>query len=132
MELCDELKMSSFREQLRKCQKSEIRLGDICTRITDGVHVTPTYTVTGIPFLRVTDIRGEEIDWARVKRIARDEYDAITRRIKPQLGDILYSKNGTIGVAKEITWREPFAHFVSLALLKPDRTRVRSFLSCMA
>ena len=31
-------------------------LVEICHRITDGTHVTPKYTGTGIPFLRVTDV----------------------------------------------------------------------------
>jgi type I restriction enzyme, S subunit len=93
----------------------------VCLKITDGVHITPTYVVEGIPFLRVTDIQDAEIDWTDVKRIPETECKVITKRMKPEIGDILYSKNGTIGIAKEITWDRPFAHFVSLALLKPNR-----------
>jgi type I restriction enzyme S subunit len=96
-------------------------LGDVCLKITDGVHITPTYVNEGVAFLRVTDIQDDEIDWSSVKRIPESEYKDITRRVKPEKGDILYSKNGTIGIAKEITWERPFTHFVSLALLKPDR-----------
>ena len=32
------------------------KLGDVCTKITDGAHITPTYVNEGIPFLRVKDI----------------------------------------------------------------------------
>jgi type I restriction enzyme S subunit len=96
-------------------------LGEVCSKITDGVHITPTYVDEGVPFLRVTDIQEDQIDWNSVKRIPESEYDQITRRTKPEQHDILYSKNGTIGIAKEITWERPFAHFVSLALLKPKR-----------
>lgn len=96
-------------------------LGEVCEKVTDGVHITPTYVDEGVPFLRVTDIKREEVDWVSVKRIPPNEYEQITRRVKPEQGDILYSKNGTIGIAKEITWERPFAHFVSLALLKPNR-----------
>jgi type I restriction enzyme S subunit len=93
-------------------------LSEVCQIITDGVHITPTYVDEGVPFLRVTDIQDAEIDWVSVKRIPEKEYEQITRRVKPGRGDILYSKNGTIGIAKEITWDRPFAHFVSLALLR--------------
>lgn len=96
-------------------------LGEVCHKVTDGVHITPTYVTDGIPFLRVTDIQEEEISWNAVKRIPETEYNQITKRGKPEQGDVLYSKNGTIGIAKEITWERPFTHFVSLALLKPDR-----------
>ena len=102
--------------------ESSKALGDICLKITDGVHITPTYVDAGVPFLRVTDIQEDEIAWSNVKRIPESEYEKITKRVKPERGDVLYSKNGTIGIAKEITWERPFAHFVSLALLKPDRT----------
>lgn len=96
-------------------------LGEVCLKITDGVHITPTYVNEGIPFIRVTDIQEDEIAWSNVKHIPETEYEQITRRVKPERGDVLYSKNGTIGIAKEITWKRPFAHFVSLALLKPNR-----------
>jgi len=113
-------------------EKSEIKsLDDICTKITDGVHLTPTYVDSGIPFLRVTDIKKGTIKWNKTKCIPEEEYKNITRRIKPELGDILYSKNGTIGIAKEITWNHSFAHFVSLALLKPKKDIINStFLEC--
>jgi type I restriction enzyme S subunit len=97
------------------------QLGEVCIKITDGVHLTPTYVDDGVPFLRVTDIHKPEIDWTSVKRIPQHEYEQMTRRVKPEMGDILYSKNGTIGIAKEISWNRPFAHFVSLALLKLQR-----------
>jgi type I restriction enzyme S subunit len=111
-----------------------VTLKDACLKITDGTHVTPTYTAKGIPFLRVTDIQSDEIDWNSVKHIPHAEYVELIRRVKPEKGDILYSKNGTIGVAKEITWDIPFAHFVSLALLKPnhdifDSTFLTAFLN---
>jgi type I restriction enzyme, S subunit len=122
--LSDELRFNSFREALGTLQPKPAALGEICVKITDGVHVTPTYVAEGVPFLRVTDIQSSEIDWSSVKRIKREEYCEITRRVRAEIGDVLYSKNGTIGVAKEITWDQPFAHFVSLALLKPNRRLV--------
>jgi len=126
IEMCDELRLNSFREMLNKCRKTPAPLGELCKKITDGVHITPTYVVEGVPFLRVTDIQDDEIDWPSVKRIPQKEYAEITRRVRAEIGDILYSKNGTIGIAKEVMWQRPFAHFVSLALLKPKRDLVNS------
>jgi type I restriction enzyme S subunit len=122
--LSDELRLNSFRENLSKVQQKAAALGEICMKITDGVHITPTYVPEGVPFLRVTDIQNPGIEWSSVKRISREEYREITQRVRAELGDVLYSKNGTIGIAKEITWDQPFAHFVSLALLKPNRKLV--------
>lgn len=126
LQLCDEFRATSFHDRLAAVVTMPTLLIDLCTKITDGVHITPTYVRDGVPFLRVTDVQDDRIDWDNVKRIPQEEYDLITRRTKPARGDILYSKNGTIGVAKEITWDVPFAHFVSLALLKPRRELIHS------
>jgi type I restriction enzyme, S subunit len=86
--------------------------------VKDGVHQTPTYTASGIPFLRVTDIQDESINLSKTKYISKEEHDKITARLKPTNGDILYSKNGTIGITRIVDWDWEFSFFVSLALLR--------------
>lgn len=98
-----------------------VPLEECCERITDGVHITPTYVNDGVPFLRITDIKNGSVDWKSVRQIPRVEYEEITRRTRPGRGDVLYSKNGTIGIPIEVTWDHDFAHFVSLARLSPKR-----------
>ncbi len=94
------------------------KLDSIVEKITDGTHKTPIYTESGIPFLRVTDIQETCIDWNNVKYISKQEHDELTKRCKPEIGDILYSKNGTIGIPKIIDWDKEFSIFVSLCLIK--------------
>ena len=94
-----------------------IILEELC-KITDGAHKTPTYSERGIPFLRVTDIRNDQIDIDSCKRIPIQEHIELCKRCKPEKGDILLSKNGTIGIAKLIDWEWDFSIFVSLALIK--------------
>ncbi len=96
-------------------------LKDLTTKITDGAHQTPTYVDEGVPFLRVTDIQDYEIDWESTKRIPKEEHIKLTKRCKPERGDILLSKNGTIGITKIIDWDKEFSNFVSLCLIKPDK-----------
>ena len=99
------------------------RLQDVCDKITDGTHQTPTYTDSGIPFLRVTDITQSD---GSKKFISTNEHAELIKRCKPEVGDVLYSKNGTIGVAKLIDWDWEFSIFVSLALIKPKCDRLDS------
>lgn len=90
-------------------------------QIVDGTHFTPTYTESGIPFLRVTDISKEfstEIDWVNTKYIPEKEHLKLIERAKPEKGDVLLSKNGTIGITKVIDWEKEFSFFVSLCLIK--------------
>nr|WP_246806836.1 restriction endonuclease subunit S [Ensifer sp. ENS04] len=93
-------------------------LAEVTTKITDGAHFTPTYVEQGVPFLRVTDIQEDSIDWETVKRIPKEEHDVLIQRCNPQRGDVLLSKNGTIGITKIVDWDNDFSIFVSLALIK--------------
>ncbi|PVZ81034.1 restriction endonuclease subunit S [Serratia sp. S1B] len=87
-------------------------------QIVDGAHFTPTYTEKGIPFLRVTDIQDKYIDFDNIKFIPEHEHKELIKRCRPENGDLLLSKNGTIGVPKLIDWGWEFSIFVSLCLIK--------------
>jgi type I restriction enzyme S subunit len=94
------------------------RLDDLAHKITDGTHKTPSYTTQGIPFLRVTDIKGGDINFSNIKFISENEHLELIKRCKPEKGDVLLSKNGTIGIAREVDWSFEFSIFVSLCLIK--------------
>jgi len=94
------------------------RLKYYTNQIVDGAHFTPTYSESGVPFLRVTDIHNEEIDIENIKYIPEYEHRDLMKRCKPEKGDLLLSKNGTIGVPKLINWDWEFSIFVSLCLIK--------------
>ena len=98
-----------------------LTLDALCHKITDGTHKTPVYKPEGVPFLRVTDLTNSN---ESKKFISRKEHAELIARCKPEKGDVLLSKNGTIGVAKAIDWDYEFSIFVSLALLKPDKKRI--------
>ncbi|MDP2638243.1 MAG: N-6 DNA methylase [Candidatus Levybacteria bacterium] len=98
-------------------------LSDVCNQITDGTHKTPIYTTEGIPFLRVTDITESN---ESKKFISKEEHKELIKRCKPEKGDVLYTKNGTIGIAKMVDWDYEFSVFVSLALLKPKKEILNS------
>ena len=95
-----------------------VKLGEVCEKITDGTHLTPKYVEKGVPFFRVTDIT---LSNDSKKFISLEEHNELIKRCFPEKGDILYTKNGTIGVAKLIDWDFEFSIFVSLALLKPKK-----------
>jgi type I restriction enzyme M protein len=103
-------------------------LVEVATKITDGTHVTPRYTDSGIPFLRVTDITESNTS---KKYLSEEEHRELIKHCHPQKGDVLYSKNGTIGVAKLVDWDWEFSIFVSLALIKPNRELIdATYLTC--
>ena len=54
-----------------------VALKEICTIITDGTHQPPKFTDSGIPFLLVSNIVDNEINYATSKFISRDDYDVL-------------------------------------------------------
>ena len=94
------------------------RLKFLTNKIVDGAHFTPTYVKEGVPFLRVTDIQEKNIDMEKIKYIPLEEHQELIKRCNPQKGDLLLSKNGTIGISKKIDWNWEFSIFVSLCLIK--------------
>jgi type I restriction enzyme S subunit len=94
------------------------RLGDICFLITDGAHQTPKYEDKGVPFLSVKDVSSGEIDFSNTRFICETAHRELTKRCRPELGDILLTKVGTTGIAVTVDDPREFSIFVSLALLK--------------
>lgn len=107
----------------------EVRtLSELCLKIVDGVHKKPTYVTTGIPFVTVKNLTaGPGISFANLKFVTRADHEQFKRRADPQLGDVLLSKDGTLGVPRVVETSRDFSIFVSIALLKPDRRQLDSF-----
>lgn len=103
------------------------KLKYLTNQIIDGAHFTPTYVDEGIPFLRVTDIHNKVIDRENTKYIPKNEHEELIKRCNPQKGDLLLSKNGTIGITKVIDWDWDFSIFVSLCLIKFKRERLSPY-----
>jgi len=96
----------------------ETTLNQLCDKITDGVHLTPKYTESGVPFLSVKNLTGGSIDFSNTRFISQQDHRALIKRCDPKPEDILYTKVGTTGVAKVIDTDKEFSLFVSVALLK--------------
>lgn len=103
------------------------KLKNLTTKIVDGTHFTPTYVDEGIPFLRVTDIQSTNLNLSALRKIPEEEHIQLNKRCNPNKGDILLSKNGTIGITKVVDWDFPFSIFVSLCLIKPIKSLIDSY-----
>ncbi|MBD2316022.1 restriction endonuclease subunit S [Pseudanabaena sp. FACHB-1050] len=95
-----------------------VRLGEIATQITDGVHQTPKYLDTGIPFISIKDINGKTVSFNDCKYISQEEHQQINLRCNPERGDILICRIGTLGRATIVDTDRCFSLFVSVGLLK--------------
>ena len=96
-----------------------VRLCELLEIISDGTHKTPQYVPVGVPFLSVQNISSGKLTLDRIKYISEEEHKILIKRIKPQKGDILLCRIGTLGKALKVTWDFDFSIFVSLGLLRP-------------
>lgn len=107
-------------------------LDQLSTKISDGVHKKPDYVADGIPFLTVRNLTaGKGMSFDRTSFISRDDHEEFCKRTKPERGDILISKDGTLGVTRVIETDREFSIFVSLALVKPVFRSMSSYLAAM-
>lgn len=95
-----------------------VRLGELCYKIVDGTHHTPKYVTAGIPFISAKDVFDSSISFENTKFISEAEHRELVKRCKPEMGDILVTKSGTIGRTAVVRTDVEFSLFESVALLK--------------
>lgn len=102
----------------------------LTTRIVDGVHHTPTYVEQGVPFLTVQNLTwGSGVSLEPRRHVSERAHAAYWKRADPREGDVLVTKDGTLGVARVVPSGLPeFSIFVSLALLRPASGIIRAEL----
>jgi type I restriction enzyme S subunit len=119
---------SMFGDPLSNPKDSKVfRLTELTTRITDGVHLRPDYTESGVPFISVKDITTGKLKFDGCKYVSQADHERFTKRCKPEYLDILYTKIGaTYGRAALVDTTQEFSIYVSVCLIKPDRSLVDS------
>lgn len=115
-----------FIERAEKSKWLSATMGAVCSKIVDGTHFTPDYRASGVPFLSVESVTTDS--YTDTKYISTEEHQKISARCKPQRGDILLTRIGTLGITKMIDWDHEVSIYVSLALLRPNEMLDASFL----
>jgi len=80
------------------------RLKFEASHIVDCLHATPMYLSDGVyPAIRTADIEPGNIRLERARKISGQEFEKWTARHKPEMGDILYSREGErFGIAANV------------------------------
>lgn len=97
-------------------------LRELCRAITDGTHLPPPFTDSGLPFLFVRNIVTGTINFDVQKYISEETYDELTKKHKAEPGDVLFSAVGSFGVAAVVRTDTKFAFQRHIAHIKPDTT----------
>jgi type I restriction enzyme S subunit len=101
---------------------NELALLGSVAGIFDGTHQTPKYIDAGIKFVSVENIRAL---YDSRKCISEEDYQRLYKT-KPQRGDVLMTRIGTVGACAVVDREEPLAYYVSLTLIRPVPALVNS------
>ena len=122
---------SAFEGKLYKTTDwKEVQLKDVCEKITDGSHFSPKQVSDGCyPYITVKDVRKDIIDFDAAKRIDKKQYELLLKAgCKPYKGDVLFSKDGTVGKVVLVDYEKEFVILSSLAILRPKKELKSEFL----
>ena len=119
---CKSRFVEMFGDGLFECAKME----DVCKIITDGTHQPPKFADKGVPFLLVSNIRANEIDYETQKFISESDYRVLNERTPVEIGDVLLSTVGSYGHPAIVKDSRPFSFQRHIAYLKPDFGKVCS------
>ena len=103
---------------------SLVKLGYLCNKVSDGPHFSPSYVDDGVMFLSAGNIRSDRWLLENVKQVSERDYREFCKRVVPEVGDVLYTKGGTTGVAKVVDLTERFQVWVHVAVLKLQKKKV--------
>ena len=106
-----------------------------CKSIVDCPHSTPSYTNedTGFMCIRTSIVKKNKILWDDIEYIPEDEFVKRIQRKKPEIGDIVYTREGAIlGIAAIIDRDCNVALGQRSMLLSPDIDKCTSEFLCVA
>ncbi|EKD10899.1 restriction endonuclease subunit S [Limnospira platensis] len=79
-----------------------ISIESACLFIIDCLHSTPKFISEGEYCVDTTSIEPRKIVWSKVRKVSKEEFVERTRRMLPSKGDIIFSREGTIGTVVRI------------------------------
>jgi type I restriction enzyme S subunit len=95
------------------------RWSAVAMKIGDIDHKMPSEVKEGIPYVSPRDFYGKnEIDFDGAKKISGSDFLELSSKIRPELGDLIYPRYGTIGVVRKVMVRRDFLASYSCAVIK--------------
>ena len=109
---------------------SFVELASVCD-VLDGTHDSPKYCEDGYPLMTSKNFSQGFADFSSAKFISKGDFDAINKRSKVDVGDIVMPMIGTIGHPVIVDTNRLFA-IKNVALLKMNNAGInRTVLKCL-
>jgi type I restriction enzyme S subunit len=111
-----------------------IPLLEACVGISDIDHKMPKSVEKGVPFISAKDLLDDgSLSFENVKNISEADFQRLSRKSKPERGDIIYSRIGVnLGKARLVDVNFDFLCSYSCCTIKPNLEIVDpKFLCCL-
>lgn len=92
---------------------------DNVSRVIDSLHSTPVFAETGVPMVRVTDIKAGALSLENTKKVTSEAYKLYAKNHEPAEGDIVISRVGSYGITSLNTRNQKFCIGQNTALIHP-------------
>lgn len=104
------------------------KLKNICILITDGSHFSPqTIHDGGLPYITVSNVYSDSIHVEEALRISNDDFNLLVKNgCQPESGDVLLSKDGTVG-RSAIVEENNYVVLSSLGILRPGNLLISKY-----
>ena len=98
------------------------KFGNVTYKIGDIDHKMPKTVSNGYPYLSTGDLNKDgTIDFSGAKTISKEDFDRLALKIKPEKGDIIFPRYGTIGRNILIDFDKEFLVSYACAIIKNIR-----------
>lgn len=104
-----------------KTEWKTVKLQEICESISDGDHLPPPKAEKGIPFVTISNIQDNQLDFTDTMFVPESYYEKLDNKRKAKTGDILYSVVGSFGIPVLMKSDEKFVFQRHIAILRPNQ-----------
>lgn len=96
-----------------------VRLKSITKSITDGDHQPPPQSLTGVPFLVISNVISGNLDFSNTRFVPEEYYNKLSDERKARKNDLLFTVTGSYGKAVLVNTERSFCFQRHIALVRP-------------
>lgn len=116
-----------MKECFSECNQ-KVKIQSVCSHVSDGDHMPPPKSEKGIPFIMISNITDNHIDWKNTAYVGEEYFLNIGDKRRPQKGDVLYTVTGSFGIPVMVDFEKQFCFQRHIALLRPNNRILQNFL----
>lgn len=125
----DKIIQSIFYEMFGNPTKNEKnwsikKLDEVCDYLSDGSHFTPKFVENGVPFITVRNLDNGKLDFNNCSFISKEDFLRLKKNCNPIKGDVLFSKDGTVGKVAVINFNKEYIILSSLAIIRSNKSEI--------